>query len=72
MIKLLKAVSIAVTLLDKGNNFVSIENWSGRDSVTQLVTLIQLCMDPFYRTITGFCVLIEKEWMSYGKSEGGS
>jgi myotubularin-related protein 5/13 len=26
----------------------------------------QLCLDPYYRTIAGFCLLVEKEWMACG------
>lgn len=29
---------------------------------------VQICMDPYFRTIAGFCLLIEKEWMAFGAS----
>lgn len=38
----------------------------GWDRTAQLSSLAQICLDPYFRTIRGFAVLVEKEWLSYG------
>ena len=38
----------------------------GWDVTAQLTSIAQICLDPYYRTLDGFRVLIEKEWLAFG------
>ena len=38
----------------------------GWDRTAQLCALAEICMDPYYRTVEGFQVVCQREWLSFG------
>ncbi|KAJ2909624.1 phosphatidylinositol-3-phosphatase ymr1, partial [Coemansia aciculifera] len=62
---ILVGVKTIVQAIDAGHHVV-VHCSDGWDRTAQLTSLAQLCLDPYYRTIKGFAVLIEKEWVSFG------
>lgn len=61
----LKTANEAATSLRNGESVALQEN-DGRDMCCLVSSLVQVLLDPFYRTITGFQVLIQKEWVALG------
>ncbi|XP_065156197.1 myotubularin-related protein 2 isoform X2 [Atheta coriaria] len=59
----------AVRIVDKVENHktsVLVHCSDGWDRTAQLTALSMLMLDPYYRTIKGFEILIEKEWLAFG------
>nr|CAI5868709.1 unnamed protein product [Callosobruchus analis] len=59
----------AVRIVDKVESHktsVLVHCSDGWDRTAQLTALSMLMLDPYYRTIKGFEVLIEKEWIAFG------
>uniref|UniRef100_A0A8C9FE12 phosphatidylinositol-3,5-bisphosphate 3-phosphatase n=1 Tax=Pavo cristatus TaxID=9049 RepID=A0A8C9FE12_PAVCR len=59
----------AVRIADKiesGKTSVVVHCSDGWDRTAQLTALAMLMLDSYYRTIKGFEILIEKEWISFG------
>ena len=64
--KLISAAKDIATVMDNHEKNVLIHCSDGWDRTAQLSTLVQLILDPFYRTFKGFEILIEKDWVTFG------
>ncbi|RMX69334.1 hypothetical protein KXD40_001678 [Peronospora effusa] len=63
--QLLKAGLHVAALLRSGES-VLLHCSHGWDRTSQIASLAQIIVDPYFRTWKGFQVLIEKEWLSFG------
>ena len=61
---LIGSISVAKFLIKDINVLVHCSD--GWDRTAQVCSLVQIILDPYFRTIEGFAVLIEKEWVSFG------
>ncbi|XP_064461216.1 myotubularin-related protein 4-like isoform X5 [Ornithodoros turicata] len=63
---LMKAALVVANAVDLERRPVLVHCSDGWDRTPQLVALAELMLDPYYRTIEGFEVLVEKEWLEFG------
>lgn len=63
---MLDGVGIIARQIGIQHSHVVIHCSDGWDRTSQLSSLSQLCLDPYYRTLDGFIVLVEKDWLSFG------
>lgn len=63
---ILKGVESLTKWLTLEGVHVLIHCSDGWDRTAQISSLVQICVDPYFRTLEGICVLIEKEWCSFG------
>ena len=62
----LEAAQFVAHTIAVGKYSVVIHCSDGWDRTAQCSSLSQIMLDPYYRTLNGFQVLIEKEWLAYG------
>uniref|UniRef100_A0AAF5I3S7 UDENN domain-containing protein n=2 Tax=Strongyloides stercoralis TaxID=6248 RepID=A0AAF5I3S7_STRER len=53
-------------LINECNISIALCIEDGSDATSQISSITQILLDPFYRTFEGFRLLIEKEWLSCG------
>ncbi|KAM6422804.1 phosphatidylinositol-3,5-bisphosphate 3-phosphatase MTMR3 isoform 6-T8 [Liasis olivaceus] len=63
---LLKSALLVVHAVDRDQRPVLVHCSDGWDRTPQIVALSKLLLDPYYRTIEGFQVLVETEWLDFG------
>ncbi|KAF5903135.1 myotubularin-related protein 3-like isoform X1, partial [Clarias magur] len=63
---LLKASLLVVNAVDRDSRPVLVHCSDGWDRTPQIVALSKMLLDPYYRTIEGFQVLVETEWLDFG------
>uniref|UniRef100_A0A8C9V444 phosphatidylinositol-3,5-bisphosphate 3-phosphatase n=1 Tax=Scleropages formosus TaxID=113540 RepID=A0A8C9V444_SCLFO len=63
---LIKAALLVANAVDRDHRPVLVHCSDGWDRTPQIVALSKILLDPYYRTIEGFQVLVEMEWLDFG------
>jgi len=63
---MMDGVSLITRQVGLQHSHVLIHCSDGWDRTSQLSALSQICLDPYFRTLEGFIVLVEKDWLSFG------
>jgi myotubularin-related protein 9 len=64
-----QALNIACSIADELNNknsCVLVHGWDGTDNTLIITSLVHIILNPEFRTLKGFQILIEKEWLHAG------
>jgi hypothetical protein len=66
-VRLLLSASVRVTdVMDREGASALVRCSDGWDRTAQMVSLAQIMLSPYYRTIEGFQLLLEKDWIAFG------
>ncbi|UJR33275.1 hypothetical protein I4U23_020730 [Adineta vaga] len=63
---LINAASFVVATVDKHARPVLVHCSDGWDRTPQITTLAKIMLDSYYRTIEGFQILVQREWIAFG------
>jgi myotubularin-related protein 1/2 len=55
-----------VDQIERHQTSVLVHCSDGWDRTAQLTSLAMIMLDPYYRTVVGLAVLVEKEWCAFG------
>uniref|UniRef100_A0AAY4EPB4 phosphatidylinositol-3,5-bisphosphate 3-phosphatase n=1 Tax=Denticeps clupeoides TaxID=299321 RepID=A0AAY4EPB4_9TELE len=67
---MLKAAALVSSAVERDGRPVLVHCSDGWDRTPQIVALAKVLLDPFYRTMEGFQVLVETDWLDYGHKFG--
>uniref|UniRef100_A0A6J0UFW1 phosphatidylinositol-3,5-bisphosphate 3-phosphatase n=1 Tax=Pogona vitticeps TaxID=103695 RepID=A0A6J0UFW1_9SAUR len=67
---MLKAAVLVANAVDREGRPVLVHCSDGWDRTPQIVALAKILLDPYYRTMEGFQVLVESDWLDFGHKFG--